>query len=63
MRLNGSYTKKGKIIMDIITTILILGIAANGLAGATLILAGPIYAWNDRWLDRTHRTTTDENRE
>ncbi len=49
--------------MDIITTILILGIAANGLAGATLILAGPIYAWNDRWLDRTHRTTASEDRE
>ena len=49
--------------MDIITTILIIGIAAQGIAFAVLILAGPIYAWNDRWLDRTHRSTADEDRE
>ena len=41
--------------MDTITLILIIGLAAQGLAFAALILAGPLYAWNDRWLDRTHR--------
>ena len=49
--------------MDTITSILIIGIAAQGITGAVLILAGPIYAWNDRWLDRTHKTTADEDRE
>ena len=49
--------------MDLITTILIIGIAANGLTFATLLLAGPVYAWNDRWLDRTHKTTANEDRE
>ncbi len=49
--------------MDTITTILIIGIAAQGLAFAALILAGPVYAWNDRWLDRTHKTTASEDRE
>ena len=48
--------------MDTITLILIIGLAAQGLAFAALILAGPIYAWNDRWLDRTHRATADEDR-
>ena len=43
--------------MDTITLILIIGLAAQGLAFAALILAGPVYAWNDRWLDRTHRAT------
>ena len=47
--------------MDTITLILIIGLAAQGLAFAALILAGPIYAWNDRWLDRT--ATADEDRE
>ena len=32
--------------MDTITTILIIGIAANGIAFATLLLAGPVYAWS-----------------
>jgi len=49
--------------MDTLTTILIIGAAAQGVAFATLILAGPIFAWNDRWLDRTHRSTADENRD
>ena len=49
--------------MDTITTLLIIGIAAQGLAFAALILAGPIFAWNDRWLDRTHKTTANEDRE
>ena len=49
--------------MDIITTILIIGITANALGFAALILAGPIFAWNDRWLDRTHKTTANEDRE
>ena len=49
--------------MDTITTFLIIGIAAQGLAFAALILAGPIFAWNDRWLDRTHKTTANEDRE
>ena len=49
--------------MDTITLILIIGLAAQGLAFAALILAGPLYAWNDRWLDRTHRATADEDRE
>ncbi|WP_338094635.1 hypothetical protein [Methanorbis furvi] len=48
--------------MDTLTTILVIGIAAQGIACAALVLAGPIYAWNDRWLDRTHRTTADEDR-
>ena len=33
--------------MDTITLILIIGLAAQGLAFAALILAGPVYAWND----------------
>ena len=37
--------------MDTITLILIIGLAAQGLAFAALILAGPLYAWNDRWLE------------
>ncbi|MCZ9311953.1 MAG: hypothetical protein O0V67_01120 [Methanocorpusculum sp.] len=49
--------------MDTITTILITGIAANGLAFAALILAPPLYAWTDRWLDRTHKTTANEDRD
>ncbi|MCZ0862128.1 hypothetical protein [Methanocorpusculum vombati] len=49
--------------MDPITTILILGAAAQGIAFAVLILAGPVYAWNDRWLDRTHQETAREDRE
>ena len=49
--------------MDTITSILIIGIAAQGITGAVLILAGHIYAWTDRWLDRTHKTTADEDRE
>ena len=40
--------------MDTITLILIIGLAAQGLAFAALIL---------RWLDRTHRATADEDRE
>jgi len=49
--------------MDTLTTILILGTAAQGIAFAALILAGPVYAWNDRWLDRTHKTTANEDRD
>lgn len=28
-----------------------------------LIIAGPVYAWNDRWLDRTHHSTVHEHRD
>ncbi|HJK78661.1 MAG TPA: hypothetical protein O0Y06_07685 [Methanocorpusculum sp.] len=49
--------------MDTITTILIIGLAAQGIAFAVLILAGPVYAWNDRWLDRTHKVTAAEDRD
>ena len=49
--------------MDTITLILIIGLAAQGLAFAALILAGPLYACGYRWLDRTHRATADEDRE
>ena len=34
--------------MDTITLILIIGLAAQGLAFAALILAAPLYARNDR---------------
>ena len=49
--------------MDLITLLLIAGLVLNGVVTASLILAGPIYAWNDRWLDRTHNVTADEDRE
>lgn len=49
--------------MDFVTTLFAVGIAANALGFAVLLLAGPVYAWNDRWLDRSHRTTADEDRE
>ena len=49
--------------MDPLTTILIIGIAAQGIAFAVLIIAGPVYAWNDRWLDRTHHSTAHEHRD
>ena len=49
--------------MDTITTILIIGAAAQGIAFAALILAPPLYAWTDRWLDRTHKTTAHEDRD
>ena len=49
--------------MDFVTSLLLAGVALNVLVTAALILAGPIYAWNDRWLDRTHKTTADEDRE
>ncbi|MDE2443427.1 MAG: hypothetical protein O0X49_03490 [Methanocorpusculum sp.] len=49
--------------MDTITLILIIGLTANGLAFAALILAPPLYAWTDRWLDRTHHSTANENRD
>lgn len=49
--------------MDTLTTILIIRAAAQGVAFATLILADPVFAWNDRWLDRTHKTTASEDRE
>ena len=58
-----SHRYRRYITMDTITLILIIGLAAQGLAFAALILAGPLYAWNDRWLDRTHRATADEDRE
>jgi hypothetical protein len=48
--------------MDTITTLLIIGAAAQGIAFAALILAPPLYAWTDRWLDRTHNTTAHEDR-
>lgn len=49
--------------MDTLTTILIIGVAAQGLAFAALVLAPPLYAWTDRWLDRTHHSTAGENQE
>lgn len=49
--------------MDAITTLLIIGAAAQGVAFAVLILAGPVFAWNDRWLDRTHHATASEKQE
>ena len=49
--------------MDPLTIILILGIAAQALAAAAIILAPPLYAWTDRWLDRTHAETASEHRE
>lgn len=49
--------------MDLVTAFLMIGIAANALGFATLLLAGPIYAWNDRWIDRTHNTTADEDQD
>lgn len=49
--------------MDTLTTILIIGVAAQGLAFAALVLSGPVYAWNDRWLDRTHHSTAGEHRD
>ncbi|MCZ0860297.1 hypothetical protein O0S10_03495, partial [Methanocorpusculum sp. MG] len=58
-----NHQKKRNSTMDTITTILIIGIAANGLAFAALILAPPLYAWTDRWLDRTHKTTANEDRD
>ncbi len=61
-RLNREHQKKRNITMDTITLILIIGIAAQGLAFAALILAPPLYAWADRWLDRTHNTTANEDR-
>ncbi len=42
--------------MDTLTTLLIIGLAA-------LILAPPLYAWTDRWLDRTHHSTAHEHRD
>jgi hypothetical protein len=57
------HQKRRNITMDTLTTILILGAAAQGIAFAALILAGPVYAWNDRWLDRTHRSTANEDRD
>jgi len=50
-------------IMDTITTILIIGVAAQGVAFAAIVLAPPLYAWTDRWLDRTHKATAHEDRE
>ncbi len=32
-------------------------------AFAALILAPPLYAWADRWLDRTHHSTAHEHRD
>ena len=49
--------------MDTLTTLLILGVAAQGIAFAALILAPPLYAWTDRWLDRTHKTTAHEDQD
>ncbi|MDE2443799.1 MAG: hypothetical protein O0X49_05395, partial [Methanocorpusculum sp.] len=57
------HQKKSNITMDTITLILIIGLTANGLAFAALILAPPLYAWADRWLDRTHHSTAHENRD
>ena len=49
--------------MDTLTIILILGIAAQAFAAAAIILAPPLYAWTDRWLDRTHAGTAREDRD
>ena len=49
--------------MDTIPLRLSLGLAALALSFPALILSCPIYAWNDRWLDRTPRATSDEYRE
>ena len=49
--------------MDTLTIILILGIAAQALAVSAIILAPPLYAWTDRWLDRTHAGTAHEHRD
>ncbi len=55
--------KKGEKIMDTLTTLLIIGLAAQGIAFAAIVLAPPLYAWADRWLDRTHHSTAHEHRD
>ena len=49
--------------MDTLTTLLIIGLAAQGIAFAAIVLAPPLYAWADRWLDRTHHSTAHEHRD
>ncbi|MDE2545880.1 MAG: hypothetical protein O0W99_03645 [Methanocorpusculum sp.] len=49
--------------MDTLTTLLIIGLAAQGIAFATLVLALPLYTLADRWLDRTHHSTAHEHRD
>ncbi|MCZ0862718.1 hypothetical protein [Methanocorpusculum vombati] len=58
-----THQKKRNITMDTLTTLLIIGLAAQGIAFATLVLALPLYTLADRWLDRTHHSTAHEHRD
>ena len=43
-------------------SIFLVGLLIAGAVLLVALLTPPVYAWADRWLDRTHQSTADEEK-